>query len=54
MEKEVEIDQNIFPWGVPLSPSKGDKGLDSLLQKCLTAREFKVNDAFEMLNNTLK
>ncbi|KAL2495715.1 patellin-4-like [Forsythia ovata] len=54
VEKEVEIDENISLWGVPLLPSKGDEGTDILLLKFLTAREFKVNDAFEMLKNTLK
>jgi len=54
VEKEVEINHNISLWGVPLLPSKGDKGTDILLLKFLTAREFKVNDAFEMLKNTLK
>ncbi|KAL2475867.1 Phosphatidylinositol transfer protein SEC14 [Abeliophyllum distichum] len=54
VEKEVEIDENITLWGVPLLPSKGDEGTDILLLKFLTAREFKVNDAFEMLKNTLK
>ncbi|CAA3009692.1 patellin-4 [Olea europaea subsp. europaea] len=54
VEKEVEINHNISLWGIQLLPSKGDKGTDILLLKFLTAREFKVNDAFEMLKNTLK
>ncbi|KAL3820909.1 hypothetical protein ACJIZ3_006814 [Penstemon smallii] len=53
-EQEVVIDKDITLWGVPLLPSKGDKGTDELLFKFLRAREFKVNDAFEMLKNTLE
>lgn len=41
-------------WGVPLMPSRGDKRTDVLLLKFLKAREFKVNDAWEMLRSTLR
>ncbi|PIN04935.1 Phosphatidylinositol transfer protein SEC14 [Handroanthus impetiginosus] len=54
LEKEVEIDKDFTLWGVPLLPSKGDKGTDILLSKFLRAREFKANEAFEMLKNTLE
>ncbi|KAI3466313.1 hypothetical protein Pfo_022976 [Paulownia fortunei] len=54
VEIEVEVDKGIALWGVPLLPSKGDKGTDVLLFKFLKAREFKANDAFEMLKNTLE
>lgn len=54
-EKCVEVDKdNIALWGVPLLPSKGDEGIDVILLKFLRAREFKVNDALEMLKKTLQ
>ncbi|KAK2640959.1 hypothetical protein Ddye_022722 [Dipteronia dyeriana] len=53
-EKGVEIDNNVELWGVPLLPSKLAKGIDVVLLKFLRAREFKVNDAFEMLKKTLQ
>ncbi|XXG74569.1 hypothetical protein AAC387_Pa07g3257 [Persea americana] len=53
-EKSVEINKDISLWGVPLLPSKGCDGTDVILLKFLRAREFKVNEAFEMLRNTLK
>ncbi|KDP34841.1 hypothetical protein JCGZ_09129 [Jatropha curcas] len=56
-EKKVEgneIDQDIALWGIPLLPSKGAEGIDVILLKFLRAREFKVNDAFEMLKKTLQ
>lgn len=52
--REGEIDENISLWGVPLLPSKGDKGTDIILLKFLRAREFKVNETYEMLRNTLQ
>ncbi|KAI4297182.1 hypothetical protein L6164_037081 [Bauhinia variegata] len=54
IEKNVQIDTEIFLWGVSLLPSKGAEGIDVVLLKFLRAREFKVNDAFEMLKKTLK
>ncbi|RDX76594.1 Patellin-4, partial [Mucuna pruriens] len=56
-EKSVEVEgevKDVFLWGVPLLPSKGAEGLDVVLLKFLRAREFKVNEAFEMLKKTLK
>lgn len=54
LEKEkVNVDKDIALWGVPLLPSKGDNATDVILMKFLRAKEFKVNDAFEMLRNTL-
>lgn len=53
-KKAIEVDEEIKLWGVPLLPSKGDKGTDVILLKFLRAREFKVQEAFEMLRNTLK
>ena len=53
-EKSVEVEKYVSLWGVPLLPSKGDEGTDVVLLKFLRAREFKVNEAFEMLKKTLK
>ncbi|XP_068656289.1 patellin-4-like [Aristolochia californica] len=53
IEQAVEVDKDISVWGVPLLPSKGDESTDVVLLKFLLAREFKVNEAFEMLRNTL-
>ncbi|KAK3205463.1 hypothetical protein Dsin_019509 [Dipteronia sinensis] len=47
-EKGVEL------WGVPLLPSKFAEGIDVVLLKFLRAREFKVNESFEMLKKTLQ
>ncbi|XP_020230791.1 patellin-4 [Cajanus cajan] len=52
-EKEVEK-KGVCLWGVPLLPSEGSEGVDVVLLKFLRAREFKVNDAFEMLKKTLR
>lgn len=40
-------------WGVPLLPSKGHEGTDIVLRKFLKAKDFRVNDAFEMLQKTM-
>ncbi|XP_059438080.1 patellin-4 [Corylus avellana] len=53
-EEEKKPDTDISLWGVPLLPSKGAEGTDVVLLKFLRAREFKVNDAFEMLRKTLQ
>ncbi|XP_027338260.1 patellin-4 [Abrus precatorius] len=52
-EKKVEVEKDVSLWGVPLLPSKGAEGNDVVLLKFLRAREFKINDAFEMLKKTL-
>ncbi|GMN64868.1 hypothetical protein TIFTF001_033937 [Ficus carica] len=54
IEEEVVHDKDISLWGIPLLPSKGSEGTDVVLLKFLRAREFKVNDAFEMLKKTLQ
>ncbi|XP_008805237.1 patellin-4-like [Phoenix dactylifera] len=41
-------------WGIPLLPSQGHEGTDVILLKFLRAREFKVSDAFAMLQKTLR
>ncbi|XP_044509683.1 patellin-4-like [Mangifera indica] len=56
-EKTVEekcVDKDISLWGVPLLQSKGAEELDVVLLKFLRARDFKVNDAFEMLKKSLQ
>ncbi|KAM6551707.1 hypothetical protein CsatB_001515 [Cannabis sativa] len=53
-EKFEVVDRDISLWGVPLLPSKGAEGTDVVLLKFLRAREFKVNEAFEMLKKTLQ
>lgn len=46
--------RDITLWDVPLLPSKGHQGTDVLLLKFLKARDFNVQEAFEMLSKTLK
>ncbi|KAL0442392.1 UNVERIFIED_CONTAM: Patellin-4 [Sesamum latifolium] len=53
-EADAEVDIDISIWGVPLLPSKGNESTNVVLLKFLRAREFKVNDAFEMLKKTLQ
>ncbi|XP_008793601.2 patellin-4-like [Phoenix dactylifera] len=54
-EKAAEaIDKDISLWGVPLRPSKCPERNNVVLLKFLRAREFKVKEAFEMLQNTLQ
>ncbi|KAL1830840.1 hypothetical protein DCAR_0100789 [Daucus carota subsp. sativus] len=53
-EEVVIVDKDISLWGVPLLPSKADEGTDVVLLKFLRARDFKVNEAFEMLKKTLE
>ncbi|XP_047958568.1 patellin-4 [Salvia hispanica] len=48
------IDEDISIWGIPLLPSKGNESTNVVLLKFLRAREFKVNEAFEMLKKTLQ
>lgn len=52
--EEVVVDKDISIWGVPLLSSKGDEGTDVVLLKFLRARDFKANEAFEMLKKTLE
>ncbi|XP_073134587.1 patellin-4 [Henckelia pumila] len=49
-----EVNKDISIWGVPLLPSKGDDRTDVILLKFLRARDFKVSDAFQMLEKTLR
>ncbi|CAO2814726.1 unnamed protein product [Amaranthus hypochondriacus] len=52
-EKKVEKNEEISIWGVPLMSTESSEGTDVILLKFLRAREFKVNEAFEMLKKTL-
>ncbi|KAL5977270.1 hypothetical protein ACLOJK_021615 [Asimina triloba] len=52
--KNPEVDKDISLWGVPLLPSKEEGSTNVVLLKFLRAREFRVNDAFLMLKNTLQ
>ncbi|XP_051128294.1 patellin-4 [Andrographis paniculata] len=51
---EPEIDRDVSIWGVPLLPTKGNESTNIVLLKFLRAREFKVNEALEMLKKTLE
>ncbi|KAI3965844.1 hypothetical protein MKX01_010801 [Papaver californicum] len=53
-EDVVVVDKDISLWGIPLLPSAGSEATDVILLKFLRARDFKVNEAFEMLKNTLQ
>ncbi|CAN8303852.1 unnamed protein product [Cochlearia groenlandica] len=53
-EEDESVSKDIELWGVPLLPSKGAEGTDVILLKFLRARDFKVNESFEMLKKTLK
>jgi len=44
---------DVYLWGVPLLHTKGDERTDVILLKFLRARDFKVQEAFEMLKNTV-
>ncbi|KAF2292718.1 hypothetical protein GH714_027260 [Hevea brasiliensis] len=54
MNKMIEQLGEITLWGVPLLPSKGHEGTDTVLLKFLKAKDFKVQEAFNMLRKTLK
>ncbi|XP_065874695.1 patellin-4-like [Euphorbia lathyris] len=45
--------REISLWGIPLLPSKCHESTDFVLLKFLKARDFKVDEAFEMLQKTL-
>ncbi|XP_047335957.1 patellin-4-like [Impatiens glandulifera] len=62
-EKEVEVeidivteevDNDISLWGIPLLPSKGNKGTDTVLMKFLKANDFQVQESFQMIRKTLQ
>ncbi|KAJ8425371.1 hypothetical protein Cgig2_003649 [Carnegiea gigantea] len=52
-EPKIEGIKDISICGVPLLPTKSFKGTDVIILKLLRAREFKVNETFEMLKRTL-
>ncbi|MED6147277.1 hypothetical protein PIB30_042589 [Stylosanthes scabra] len=45
--------KDISLWGVPLLPSKAHEGTDIILLKFLKAKDYKVSEAFDMLQKTL-
>ncbi|XP_047339378.1 patellin-4-like [Impatiens glandulifera] len=53
-EEEGKVDKEISLWGIPLLPSKIHESTDVILLKFLRSKEFKSNDAFEMLKKTLQ
>lgn len=52
--KMIEQLREITLWGVPLLPSKSHESTDTVLLKFLKAKDFKVQEAFKMLQKTLK
>ncbi|MBA0617705.1 hypothetical protein Godav_027128 [Gossypium davidsonii] len=52
--KAIEQLKEITLWGVPLMPSKRHGGTDIVLLKFLEAKDYKVLEALEMLQRTLK
>ncbi|KAH7577674.1 hypothetical protein ACOSP7_001340 [Xanthoceras sorbifolium] len=53
-KKAIQELKEISLWGVPLLPTKGHEGTDIVLLKFLKAKDFKVHEAFNMLQKTLK
>ena len=54
-EKAIEEShRDVTLWGVPLLPSKGAESTNVVLLKFLRAREFNVDEALEMLKDTLR
>ncbi|EPS68855.1 hypothetical protein M569_05915, partial [Genlisea aurea] len=49
-----EKSKEIALWGIPLLPSSGHEGTDSVLMKFLKAKHYKVGDALQSLRKTLK
>lgn len=46
--------KDITLWGIPLLPSRGHAGTDAVLLKFLEASGYRVQEAFEMLRETLR
>ncbi|KAI3898626.1 hypothetical protein MKW98_000739 [Papaver atlanticum] len=53
LREDVIDKRDISLWGVPLLPSEDHEGTDVILLKFLRARDFKVLEAFELLQKTL-
>ncbi|KAI3772988.1 hypothetical protein L6452_04184 [Arctium lappa] len=51
--KTCEDLKNVQLWGVPLLPSKGNDRTDIVLKKFLKAKDYNVQNALEMLGNTI-
>ncbi|XP_050206822.1 patellin-4-like [Mercurialis annua] len=54
IKKMKEQLRDITLWGVPLLPSKSHESTDNIFLKFLKAKEFKAEEAFDMLQKTLK
>ncbi|KAL2238749.1 UNVERIFIED_CONTAM: Patellin-4 [Sesamum indicum] len=52
--ENAENFRDIRLWGVPLLPSHGHEGTDTVLMKFLKAKRYKVHEAFTLLRKTLK
>ncbi|KAL0459399.1 UNVERIFIED_CONTAM: Patellin-4 [Sesamum latifolium] len=52
--ENAEDFRDIRLWGVPLLPSHGHEGTDTVLMKFLKAKRYKVHEAFTLLRKTLK
>ncbi|KAL0419761.1 UNVERIFIED_CONTAM: Patellin-4 [Sesamum radiatum] len=52
--ENAEDFRDIRLWGVPLLPSHGHEGTDTVLMKFLKAKRYKVHEAFTLLRKNLK
>ncbi|KAL8480423.1 hypothetical protein ACS0TY_027089 [Phlomoides rotata] len=53
-DPKKKTENDVALWRVPLLPSKGDRRTDVLLLKFLRAHDFRPENAFQMLKNTLE
>lgn len=53
-DKKNQNFRDIRLWDVPLLPSQGHEGTDTILMKFLKAKRYKVHEAFTLLRKTLK
>lgn len=53
LREDVIDKRDISLWGVPLLPSEDHEGTDVILLKFLRARDFKVLEAFELLQKNI-
>ncbi|CAK9194319.1 unnamed protein product [Sphagnum jensenii] len=54
LEETTENPEDVCLWGVPLLDTKGDERTNVILLKFLRAKDFKVDEAYTMLVNTVK
>ena len=52
--KNKEYLNGLTLWGVPILPSRGHESTDVVLMKFLEAKHFKLSEAFNLLQRTLK